>query len=397
MQLFATRPNAPMDYDLTYPALDDLRRRARRRIPHFAFEYLDSATGRELQAQRNRDALDDIHFLPDILRGKIDPDLSTTFLGQTYDAPFGIAPLGMSGMIWPGAEQMLATHAQKARIPYCLSTVATQLPETIGPIAGDMGWFQLYCPADPKIRQDILRRAKASGFHTLVLTVDFPSESRRERQRRAKLTMPPKITPRFVWEVMTHPWWSLGTLQNGTPRIRLPESYLETHDPRSSLAHAGYLIRGTPDWDTLSELRDAWDGPMIVKGVMCPEAATRLSQSGIDAIWVSNHGGRQFEPGPAAISMLPQIRDAVGPDVPLIFDSGVASGMDILRARALGADFVMLGRAWHYALAALGQSGPAHLHHILIDDMRLNMAQLGCRSLDELKSRLVAQPSIKSQ
>ncbi|WP_425098852.1 alpha-hydroxy acid oxidase [Tropicibacter sp. S64] len=378
-----------MDLDLSYPAVSDLRRKARRRIPHFAFEYLDSSTGAELQFRRNRDALDAVLFMPDILPGKVDPDFTTRFMGTDYSRPFGIAPVGMSGLMWPGAERMLAGHARAQRIPYGLSTVATRLPEEIGPIAGDMGWYQMYCPADPDIRRDMLRRAKESGFQKLILTVDVPDDSRRERQRRAKLTMPPKITPRVVWEVLTHPEWSLKTLKTGAPRIVLPESYVDSDDPRSSLAHAGHIIRGTPDWDTLRALREEWTGDLIVKGVMCPDAATRLVTEGVDAIWVSNHSARQFEPGPASITELPKVRAAVGPDYPLIFDSGVASGMDVLRALALGANFVMLGRAWHYAVAALGRQGPAHLTHILTDDMKLNMAQMGTHALGDLPRRLI--------
>ncbi|MBV2360453.1 alpha-hydroxy-acid oxidizing protein [Thalassococcus sp. CAU 1522] len=382
-----------MDLDLTYPAVSDLRARARRRIPHFAFEYLDSGTGTELQVARNRQALDDVLFLPDILPGRVAPDFTTRFMGTDYARPFGIAPLGMSGLMWPGAEAILARFAQAARIPYAISTVATRLPEEIGPLSGDMGWFQLYCPADAGIRRDMLRRARDSGFTKLILTVDVPDDSRRERQRRAKLTLPPKITPRVIWEILTHPRWSLGTLKVGQPRLRLPESYLDRVESLSSLAHAGHIIRGAPDWDTLKALRSEWDRDFLVKGVMCPDAAKRLVSEGVDAIWVSNHSGRQFEPGPAAITQLPMIRDAVGPDMPLLFDSGVSSGMDVLRALALGANFVMLGRAWHYAVAALGDAGPAHLMHILTDDMQLNMAQIGTHALSDLPRRLIRQAS----
>ena len=377
-----------MDYDLKYPAVSDLRKRAMARIPHFAFEYLDSGTGDELQMHRNREALDDIWFMPDILPGPISPSLETSFLGETYSVPFGIAPLGMSGLLWPGAEHMLASAAHKHRLPDSISTVATRLPEEIGPIAGDMGWFQLYCPSDPEIRRDMLKRAKASGFQKLILTVDVPDDSRRERQRRANLSLPPKITPSMVWQTAKCPAWALGTLKMGLPRLRLPESYVENTKSRSSLAHAGHIIRGAPDWDTLAELRDEWQGDFIVKGVMDPDAAVKLTKTGIDAIWVSNHGGRQFEAAPAAITQLPKIRAAVGADFPLIFDSGVSNGTDIMRAYALGADFVMLGRAWHYAVAALGKAGADHLIHILCDDMRLNMTQISARSLSDLPKRL---------
>ena len=384
-----------MDLDLRYPAVSDLRARARRRIPHFAFEYLDSGTGAELQVARNRAALDAVLFRAAILPGRVEPDFATRFMGQEFSRPFGIAPIGMSGVIWPGAEHILARFANRARLPYGLSTVATRLPEEVGPDAGDMGWFQLYMPGDPKIRRDMLRRARESGFSKLVFTVDVPAESRRERQRRANLSLPPKITPGMLWSMMTHPAWSLGTARMGRPRLKLPESYIDDHASRSSTQHAGHVIRGYPDWDMFHALREDWPGDLIVKGVMNPADAQRLIAGGADAIWMSNHGGRQFEPAPAAIDILPEMRATLGPEVPILFDSGVSSGMDVLRALALGADFVMLGRAWHYAVAALGPKGPDHLLHILTEDMRLNMAQMGAHRLSDLADRLY-RPSAPS-
>lgn len=380
-----------MDLDLRYPAVSDLRAKARRRMPHFAFEYLDSGTGRELQVDRNRAALDAVWFRTRILPGRVAPDFTRPFMGEDFALPFGIAPIGMSGLIWPGAEAMLARTAARHRLPYCLSTVATRLPEEIGPLAGGMGWFQLYCPADAEVRRDILRRASAAGFTKLVLTVDVPDDSRRERQRRANLSLPPKITPGMVWEMLTHPTWSLGTARLGRPRLRLAESYARRGESRSSLNHAGHVIRGTPDWDTFDALRQEWQGHLIVKGVTEPDDAQRLMAAGADAIWLSNHGGRQFESAPGAITLLPRMRAALGPEVPILFDSGVATGLDVLRALALGADFVMLGRAWHYAVAALGARGPDHLVHILTEDMRLNMAQMGAHRLSDLADRLMTQ------
>ena len=377
-----------MDLDLSYPALSDLRARAKRRIPHFAFEYLDSGTGRELQVHRNRQALDEVHFMPDVLPGDVDPDWGVEFMGQSFKLPFGIAPVGMSGLMWPGAERLLAQGAARNGMPYSLSTVATKVPEEVGPHAGGNGWFQLYCPESEDIRRDMLRRAKEAGFTKLIFTLDVPDDSRRERQRRAKLTLPPKITPRVVWEVLTHPRWALGTLREGAPRIALAESYLQHHDARSSLEHAGHLIRGKPDWDTWDWVREVWDGDILAKGVLDPELGKKLMDRGADGIWVSNHSGRQFEPGPTAIEMLPKFREAL-PDAPLLFDSGVENGADVMRALALGADFVMLGRAWHYALAAFGAAGIDHLIHILTDDMKLSMAQIGAHSLADLPRRLI--------
>ncbi|NYS26261.1 alpha-hydroxy-acid oxidizing protein [Rhodobacteraceae bacterium 2376] len=381
-----------MDPDLRYPELSDLRARCRRRVPHFVWEYVDSATGREAVKAANRAALDTVRFRPAILGGEVTPDLRTRFLGKDYAVPFGIAPLGMSGLIWPGAEQTLARFAQGARLPYGLSTVATRLPEEIGPLAGDMGWFQLYPPRDPDIRRDLLTRAQKAGFDTLVLTVDVPGPSRRERQRRADLAIPPKTTLRILWQTALRPEWALRTLRNGTPRLRLMEGYLKLDGNAPSTAHAGYLLRAAPDWDYLHALRREWDGHLIVKGVLNAEDAPRLRDAGVDAIWVSNHTGRQFDAAPAALEMLPGVRAALGPDFPVIFDSGVETGLDVLRGLALGADFVMLGRAWHYALGALGARGPSHLLHILREDMVANMVQMGIsRPADAAGRRLLRE------
>ncbi len=375
-----------MNLHSRYPAISDLKARARRRIPHFVWEYLDSATGVEATQRRNRNALDQVLFDPSILHGAFTPDLTTTLLGKSYPLPIGIAPVGMSGLIWPGAEQMLARMAAKEDIPYTLSTVATQLPEDVGPHAGDHGWFQLYPPRDPGIRDDILKRAKSSGFNTLVLTVDVPVASRRERQTRGGLTNPPKLTPRLAVQAARCPAWLNGIRKTGMPRMRLMDSYSDVKTALPSTQHIGYLLRTSPDWDYFKSLRDLWDGPLIVKGVGRADDAARLTDQGADAIWVSNHAGRQFDGGPATIETLPAIRAAT--TQPVIFDSGVEGGLDVLRAIALGADFVMLGRAFHYGLAALGAKGAAHVIDILRQDMISNMGQIGSRSLGDLKNSL---------
>jgi L-lactate dehydrogenase (cytochrome) len=378
-----------MDLHARYPGLSDLKARARRRIPHFVWEYLDSATGRETVTARNRAALDAVLLRPAALRGEVTPDLSVRLLGRSYPAPFGIAPVGMSGLIWPEAERLLARHGSRAGIPYTLSTVATQTPEGLRGAQGDQGWFQIYPPRDPDIRRDMLARAKAAGFHTLVLTVDVPAASRRERQTRGGLVQPPRLTPRLMAQVARCPAWALGIQATGMPRMRLMDSYADqaATGPLPSTAHVGYLLRAAPDWAYLDALRDLWDGPLILKGVLEPEVAARAASAGVDAVWVSNHAGRQFDAAPAAIDVLPTIRTAT--DLPVIFDSGVEGGLDILRALARGADFVMMGRPWHYALGALGRDGPRHWHEVLVKDLTANMAQIGAARLADLPGRLM--------
>ena len=378
-----------MELDLSHPSIEDLRRKAQKRIPRFAFEYLDSATGRELGAKVNRDALDAIGFLPSVLCGRTKANLQAKLLGKPYDLPFGIAPVGMSGLMWAGAERMLAQAAVAHNIPFSLSSVAVASPEDVALHIGQNGWFQHYPVKSADLRRKMLPRIKAAGFHTLIITVDVPEESRRERQRRANLTVPPKADLRTLTEMAVRPAWCLAQLREGImPRMRFFDDYVPQRG-RESFTHAGALIRGIPDWQYLEELRAEWDGHLIVKGVLRPEDAKRMVEIGADCIWVSNHGGRQFEAGPAVIDQLPKIRAAVGKDVPLIYDSGVAWGLDVMRALAKGADFVMVVRAFQYAVAAFGRKGIDHLVHILKADITANMSQLGLENLDQLPSYLL--------
>jgi L-lactate dehydrogenase (cytochrome) len=384
-----------MNLDQKYPAVYDLKLRAQKRIPKFIWEFLDSGTGVEATKARNRAALDRIGFMPSILHGPQEPNLSTRFLGHDYPHPFGIAPIGMSGLFWPNAEMHLARAAAKAGLPYTLSTVASKSPEDVTPYIGDSAWFQMYPPKNEDIRRDLLDRARAAGFSTLVLTVDVPVASRRERQVRSGLTQPPQLTPRLLAQIAMRPAWALGMAQQvvtgvGMPRMRTLDPYVKAHPNLPPTAHIGYILRTSPDHDYVQWLRDHWDGPFIIKGVMRPEDAAPLEKIGVDALWVSNHAGRQFDGAPASIEMLPAIRAAT--KLPLVFDGGIEGGLDILRALALGADFVMLGRAFQFAVAALGDKGPAHVIDILAQDMASNMGQLGVNNLSHLPTPVTLEP-----
>ncbi|WP_425084952.1 alpha-hydroxy acid oxidase [Ruegeria profundi] len=373
-----------MDLHSTYPGIADLKRRARRRLPHFVWEYTESGTGTETAMLRNRTALDSVRLLPAILKGELEYDTSKRFLGQDCPLPFGIAPIGMSGLIWPDAEGILARAAAQASLPYTLSTVASQSPEDLAPHLGKNAWFQLYPPRDPEIRADFLARARQAGFKTLVLTADVPFASRRERQTRSGLTHPPRLTPRLLAQVARRPAWAFGMLRQGMPKMRTLDKYIDNTISMPLTAHVGYLLRTSPDMEYVKRLRDQWDGPFVIKGIMCPDDAEMLEEAGVDALWVSNHGGRQFDGAPASIEVLPEIRSATG--LPLIFDSGVEGGLDILRALSKGADFVMLGRAFLYGLAALGPKGPAHVIDLLRQDMLANMGQMGLADLTQIKT-----------
>ena len=369
-----------------YPTVGDLRGRARRRIPHIAWEYLDSGTGDEQAMARNLEAMNRITLVPRFMRGELNPDVSTTLFGQTYGAPFGIAPVGLCGLMWPRAEQILARAAARYSIPYCLSTVAAATPETIGPLAGGMGWFQLYPPREQQLRSDLLKRAGDSGFTTVAVTVDVPVPSRRERVLRAGLKMPPTITPRFVWEALKHPRWTAETLKVGLPRLETMERYADSTSMADVIAFLDEKLGGGLSWEYLKEVRDEWHGALVLKGVLHPADAERALQVGFDGIQVSNHGGRQFDAVPAAIDLLPAIVRQVNGRASVLFDSGARSGLDILRALALGADFVLLGRAFVYAVAALGARGGEYAVELLLADLKVNLGQLGCSTLRELKA-----------
>ncbi|MEM8705425.1 MAG: alpha-hydroxy acid oxidase [Actinomycetota bacterium] len=370
-----------------FPAIDDLERRAKRRIPHFGWEYLASGTGDESAMHRNRTAMLDVELLPQLMKGVIDPATTTELFGVEHVAPIGVAPLGMSGLIWPGADLALARAAQATRFPHVLSTVATTAPEDVGPIAGDMGWFQLYPPREVPLRESLLDRVAASGYRTLVITADVPAGSRRERQRKAHIRVPPKITPRLMWQSVTHPAWSLAVLRHGIPRFRTVEQYMQGTGLAAAAGFVGASLGGSLSFDYVAEVRERWDGNIVVKGILDPADARRSIDVGADAIWVSNHGGRQLEASPAAISCLPAIAEKIAGDVPVLFDSGVRSGADVARAISLGADFVFAGRPFYFGLGALGEKGAGHAYEILRDGLVNVMHQTGCTTVAELRDR----------
>ena len=371
-----------------YPAISDLEARAKRRTPFFAWEYLASGTGADRAVQRNADALSEITLTPQLLKGQFEPETQTELFGITYAAPIGIAPVGLTGLIWPGADQALAAAAADRGIPYCMSTVSTTQPEDAGPLANGMGWFQLYPPREPDMREDLIERARASGFTTLVVTADVPARSRRERQVKAQIRVPPKIGPKLIAQSAMNPAWSMGVLRNGLPRFRTLEKYVDKATMQNIAGFVGASLGGTLSFDYLSEVRQQWQGPLVVKGILDPADAEKCLEHGADAIWVSNHGGRQLDAAPAAIHTLQPILDQVNGRAPVIFDSGVRGGIDVARAVALGADFVFCGRAFLFGVAALGPQGAGHAYDVLVDELVNVMAQTGCRELADLPERL---------
>ncbi len=376
------------EYMDRFPAISDLESRARKRIPAFAWTYLESGTGSDVARDENIRALEQVKFRPQFLKGALVPNIETELFGVTYSAPIGIAPVGLTGLIWPGADAALADTAAKHQIPYVLSTVATASIEEAGPRANGMGWFQLYPPRDPDIRDDLLERAKASLFTTLVVTADVPAASRRERLRKAHLRVPPKITPRFVAEAAIRPAWLAALRTHGQPKFKTLESYVESSSMAETAGFVGARLGGTLSWQYLSELRRGWDGPLVVKGILDPDDAKQCEDRGADAVWVSNHGGRQLDGAIASIDALEPIVERLNGRLPVLFDSGVRDGIDIARALARGADFCFAGRAFMFGLGALGDDGAAHALKILNEGLINVLHQVGVESPDDLASRL---------
>ena len=372
-----------------YPRLRDLEGPARRRIPPFVFAYLDSGTGHDVARQANRDYYDAITLTPRFLRGRVDADLSTSILGQNFEAPFGVAPIGLSSMIWPGAEKILASAAASHGFPYTLSTVAGDSIENVAKAGGANTWFQLYAAKDRDITFDLMRRARACNVETLVVTADVPAPSRRERMRIAGAPLGSRgnstFTPRVIWQTAMHPGWAMRMVATGGPKFRNMEPYRETHGHLPITSFIGQQLNGTLDWDYLEEIRAAWPGKLLLKGVLDGQDAERAVRVGVDGLVISNHGGRQLDAAPHPLDRIGAIRAVVGKKLPLVVDSGIQSGLDIVKALACGADFVMIGRAFMYAVAALGKDGGEHAAAVLLEEMRDVMAQLGITSLSGLR------------
>ena len=350
------------------------------------FDYIDGAAGEGHGEALNRAALRNLRLQPQILVDVTKRDLSVDVFDHQAACPFGIAPMGMCNLSTPGADLMLARMAARHQTPVGVSTVASTSLETMIEAANGHAWFQLYIAGDGSSAKKLVDRAAAAAYRTLVLTLDVPEVGRRPRELRRGFKMPFRIGPSQFIDFALHPTWSLSTLIKGRPEMANFSEPDNTFDRTESRAAA--------DWDSLKQFRDRWQGKLVVKGVLSVDDAVRLKGAGVDAIQVSSHGGRQLDSAPPPILALREIRDAVGDDFPLYYDSGLRSGEDVVKAYAMGADFVFFGRAMQFAMAAGGEFGLEQLWDVLMDETSLTLAQLGRTSMRSLPGTIAPDWSL---
>jgi L-lactate dehydrogenase (cytochrome) len=378
-----------------FPTIDDLRARARRRVPRFAFDFVDGGANDETCIARNIAAFRAVELLPRYCVDTKGASTEVELFGARYAAPLGIAPMGSPGLMWPGVEDYLARAAQRARIPYVLATPANAAIEHIAEIAPDVFWFQLYRfpHNDHAITFDLVRRADAAGARVLVPTVDSAGKSKRPRDIRNGVAVPFPITPKTVWQVATSPAWAWSLLKHGMPRTENLVPYAGPNPTQVSTARTMQLRSGgSHTWDELARLRERWKRAFVVKGILHPQDAERAVALGADGIIVSNHGGRHFDGAPASIDVLPAVVAAVGSRATVMIDSGIRSGLDVVRALALGAKAGFTGRPFVYGLAALGPIGASHVIELFFDEIRTEFTHTGVRSVAEAAAITARHP-----
>ena len=370
-------------------SIKDARELSRKRLPKLVFDFIDGASGDEKLAEINSRALDQIRLEPKVLRNVEKRSLKKQVLGYEFDFPFGFAPMGMTNLSWPGADSMLAAESARNNIPTCVSMASTTTLEKMYELSEGHSWMQLYIFQDENFVMELLDRAKNTGYEVAILTVDVPVLSRRTRDDKNGFSYPFKIGPKQFFDFATHPTWSLSTLLSGIPK---PMNYVTSKSGDGIFKRKE--SRGSTDWDTLKRVRDKWKGKLIIKGVMSPDDAVQIKEAGADAIQVSNHGGRQLDSATAAINMLPLIRKSVGNDFPLIFDSGIRSGSDIVRALAFGADYAMIGRPVMYAMGADGRKGLRRIVEIIKEEASTTLGLVGLNDINDVTSNIVIDSTI---
>ncbi|MEQ8801070.1 alpha-hydroxy acid oxidase [Haliea sp.] len=367
------------------PTIEDCRARARRRLPRFLFDFIDGGTDGERAPTRNTSAFSDVLLPARVGRSVDHPDLSVELFGRQWALPFGVSPCGYVDLVDPGTEVETARAAEARGAPFILSMSSLATLEECAAVAPNSTWMQVVQSRNPDIVLDIIRRAGESGIKVLVVTMDVPKSSKRNRDLRNGFTLPLKPSLRLLWDLMRSPSWVASTLKRPRP---LPGNFMPYIPKGASVAEAAARLEHEADyittWEDFASFRAVWSGQIVAKGIQTPDDAARAVELGADGIIVSNHGGRQFDAARPTISCLPAIVDRVQGAVPVMLDSGVRSGLDVLRAITLGASMVFSGRSFYYAAGAIGRYGSAHAFDILQLELEIAMRQYGTATVSEV-------------
>lgn len=373
-----------------YPSIDHLRERTRQRIPRFAFEYVDGGCNTEDNLRKNTREIREVELKPYYLRDYGGLTMQTELFGKVYDAPFGISPIGLQGLIWPKATEILAKAAFENNIPFILSTVGTASIETVAELTEGNAWFQLYHPKEEELRDKLLGRCADAGLDTLVILSDVPSFGIRPKEIKNGLAIPPKLSLRNLMQIAGRPRWAIETLLAGQPEFKTLLPYI----PKGlSLKHLGLFMNSTFSGrlseDRVKAIRDKWKGKLVLKGVASEEDTEAAIRMGVDGIIVSNHGGRQLNAGQSSIKPLQQISEKYKDQIKIMMDSGIRTGPDIASSLASGAEFTFLGRSFMYGVGALGKDGGSHTIELLKMELRQVMEQVCCERVSDLPNHLV--------
>ncbi|QTD38512.1 alpha-hydroxy-acid oxidizing protein [Polaribacter batillariae] len=378
-----------LEYNTKYPSVDDLRKKAKKRIPKFAFEYLDGGCNDDVNLHKNTKEIRDVELIPKYLDPHGGSTLKTALFGHTYDAPFGIAPVGLQGLMWPNAPEILAKSAHKHNIPFILSTVTTSSIERISEITEGKAWFQLYHPTEDRLRDDIIKRAEAAHCPVLVILCDVPTFGFRPRDIRNGLAMPPRMSLSNILQVLGKPEWTFNTLKYGQPNFETLKPYMPKNlDLKQLGLFMNNTFSGRLTEEKIKPIRDMWKGKIVLKGVATEADTETAIQLGLDGVIVSNHGGRQLDAGESTIKPLTRIAEKYGNQIKVMMDSGMRSGPDIARTLASGAAFTFMGRSFMYGVSALGKKGGDHTIAILKTQLQQVMEQVCCENVKDFNQFL---------
>ena len=375
-----------------YPSVTDLRKRAMAKMPKFAFEYLDGGCNEDINLDKNRSDFKKVELIPQYLSKFDKSDMRTELFGHTYDAPFGIAPVGLQGLMWPNSPEILAKAAFKHNVPFILSTVTTSSIERIAELTEGKSWFQLYHPAEEKVKKDLLDRAANTGTDVLVILADVPTFGYRPRDVRNGLAMPPSMSIKNILEVFTKPDWAIKTLIHGQPSFKTMEKYMPKGLNLKKLAEfMDVTFSGRLNEDRIAAIRDQWKGKLVIKGIVSELDTQKAISLGVDGLIVSNHGGRQLDAGQSSIVPMTHLAKKYKNQIKIMVDSGLRGGPDIARAMASGAEFTFMVRSFMYGVGALGKQGGNHTISLMKREFQQVMEQVCCERVEDLPQHLLTK------